>query len=885
MKQIFKVLLVAICLFLGMDATAQLVDRATFEQHLAKARSLSSQRKAAAASSPITLTQNPFEIEEFNISNNGTYDVKVYFNTAVMAAYRSESCPRVTEFELALPDGFSVTSVKRGNALIQSSITVTGSFDDTKTLSFLGYGVCSAAELAQLPTGRIHYATITISSSNATVGDYLLNMSEARFAMADEPSEFTISGTTNYPFHCIIIPATGVSLNKTSATINNGETLQLTATVSPNNATNKAVTWSSSNTNVATVSSSGLVTAKSRGTATITATTTDGSNLSASCSVTVTQLATGISLNRTSATIINGETLQLTATVSPSNVNNSAVTWSSSDTSVATVSSGGLVTALKPGTASITATTQDGSNLSATCQLTVQKQLATSITLSQNSLEIGNGATATLVATVLPENTTDKRVMWTSSNTAIASVAAGVVQGNSMGECIITATTLDGSNLTATCHVVVTNGGGVVADNYLSAADIDEVVAGQSFVIPIALTNQDPITAIQADMYLPNGVIVPDYNEDGEFVVLEPSRMGRGHSVATTVTQISTRILASSSRTAAFQGNEGTVMYIYLKMAENAGVGIYGIDLKNIRLTTTSGQLINAPDVVISVGAVAYHGGDANGDGYVDDTDYAITVNYLLGQTSSDFKFEAADVSGDGYVLVNDLPMIIDAALAYDFGASNAPRRDLLKAAANNKMYVNDFDLGGNATKTLNIVLDNATAFAAVQCDIDLPDGLTIVEQTDEWGDLAYALPVAARFNGHESWTDLTGLGNVRLIIASSSNKSLRGSSGAVATFKVRSAAGFSGEHELVLKNIVCADANAVRYALPDAVCLINHSANLPGDIDGNGAVNGTDLNILINIILGKDNAANYGGRANVNGEGGVDGNDLNKLINIILGK
>ncbi|MBR6247701.1 MAG: Ig-like domain-containing protein, partial [Muribaculaceae bacterium] len=494
-------------------------------------------------------------------------------------------------------------------------------------------------------------------------------------------------------------------------------------------------------------------------------------------------------------------------------------------------------------------------------------------------MELNVGNTAQLTATITPANTTDKRIIWTSSSPNTASVSSnGLVTANGNGQCLITATTLDGTNLSASCIVTVNGGGGggVVADNYLSAADIEEVVAGQSFVIPIALTNQDPITAIQADMYLPNGVIVPDYNDDDEFVVLEPSRMGRGHSVATTVTQISTRILVSSSRNAAFQGNEGTVMYIYLKMAENAGVGIYGIDLKNIRLTTTSGQLINAPDVVISVGAVAYHGGDANGDGYVDDTDYAITVNYLLGQTSSDFKFEAADMSGDGYVLVNDLPMIIDAALAYDFGASNAPRRDLLKAAANNKMYVSDFDLGGNATKTLNILLNNATAFAAVQCDIELPTGLSIVEQTDEWGDLAYALPVAARFNGHESWTDLTGLGDVRLIIASSSNKSLRSTSGAVATFKVRSAAGFSGEHELVLKNIVCADANAVRYALPDAVCLINHAANLPGDIDGNGAVNGTDLNILINIILGKDNAANYGGRANVNGEGGVDGNDLN---------
>ena len=802
MKQIFKVLLATVCLFLGMDATAQLVDRATFEQHLAKARSLSSQRKAAAATSPITLNQNPFEIEEFNITSSGTCDVKVYFNTAVMAAYRSECCPRITEFELALPNRFSVTSVKRGNDLQQSPITVTGAFDDdTKTLSFLGYGVCSAAELAQLPTGRIHYATITISSSNATVGDYLLNMSEARFAMADEPSEFTISGTTNYPFHYFI-------------------------------------------------------------------------------------LATGISLNKTYATIYDGTTLQLVATISPSNTTNKTIAWSSSNTSVATVSSNGLVTALKPGTASITATTQDGSNLSATCQLTVQKQLASSITLSQNSLEIGIGATATLVATVLPENTTDKRVMWTSSNTAIASVAAGMVQGNSMGECIITATTLDGSNLTATCHVVVTNGGGTQqGDNYLAADDIGDVVAGQAFVIPVALVNEAPITALMFDLQLPNGIILPNYNEDDVFVTLDADRQGRGHSVSTTETALAVRVVASSSRNAAFKGNSGNVLYIALRMADNVPSGTYGIDLRNVFMTTTDGQEIEAPNVKINIGAVDYHSGDANGDGYVDDVDYAITVRYILAQNPTNFVFNAADMSGDGRINITDLPLIVNAAMAYDFGTYNAPLRAPAQASANNKMYVNDFDLGGNATKTLNIVLDNATAFNAVQCDIEVPDGLTIVEQTDEWGDLAYALPVSSRMNNHDTWTDLTGSGNVRLIIANSNNNALKGSSGAVATFKVRSAAGFSGEHELVLKNIVCADANAVRYALPDAVCLINHSANLPGDIDGNGAVNGTDLNILINIILGKDNAANYNGRANVNGEGGVDGTDLNKLINIILGK
>ncbi len=682
--------------------------------------------------------------------------------------------------------------------------------------------------------------------------------------------------------------ATDISLDKTTASVVVDMTLKLTATVSPNNTTNKTVTWTSSNTSIATVNSNGLVTAKAVGTATITAKTDDGSNLSATCNVTVTpQLATGISLNQTQATIYDGTTLQLTATVSPNNTTNKTVTWTSSNTNIATVSENGLVTAKSPGTALITATTQDGSNLSATCRLTVQKQYASGIELNQNTLEIGVGASSTLTATISPENTTDKRVMWTSSNTSIASVAAGKVVGNSMGECIITATTLDGSNLSANCHVVVANGGGShQGDNYLSAEDINDVVAGQAFIIPIAMTNEASITMLQADLYLPNNVILPNYNEDEEFVTLDDNRKGRGHNVSTTVTAVATRIVASSSRNDAFQGNDGTVMYIALRMADGVPSGTYGVDLKNIILTTPDGEMIEAPNVRINVGAVDYHSGDANGDGYVDDVDYAITVRYILAQSPINFVFGAADLSGDGRVLVNDLPLIIDAAMTYDFDSGSlAPRRVPAQASGYNKLYVNDFDLAGNQSKTLSIVLDNATAFSAVQCDICLPEGLSIVEQTDEWGDPAYALPVSSRINGHDSWTDLTGRGDVRMIIASSSNKALKCSSGAMATFKVRSAAGFSGEHELMLKNIVCADADAVRYALPDAVCKINHMASLPGDVDGNGEVNGTDLNILINIILGKDNADNYGGRANVNGDGTVDGNDLNTLINIILGK
>ena len=152
-----------------------------------------------------------------------------------------------------------------------------------------------------------------------------------------------------------------VSLNHKSISIVDGKSVNLTATISPSNATNKNVTWASSNTSVATVSSSGVVTAKSVGTATITVTTKDGSK-KATCEVTVTPIrVSGVTLGSSSEEIIYLNNKTLTATVSPSNAANKNVTWSSSNTSVATVSSTGVVTAKSVGTATITVTTADGS--------------------------------------------------------------------------------------------------------------------------------------------------------------------------------------------------------------------------------------------------------------------------------------------------------------------------------------------------------------------------------------------------------------------------------------------------------------------------------------------------------------------------------------------
>ena len=169
---------------------------------------------------------------------------------------------------------------------------------------------------------------------------------------------------------------TGISLNMNSTDLKSGETKQLVAAIAPSNAKNKTITWSSSNNAVAIVDASGAVTAKSEGTAVITATTVDGGK-TASCTVTVAKgeankAVTGISLNKATVTLKTGATEALTATVSPAGAANKAVNWSSSNASVATVDAAGVVTAKAEGAATITVTTADGGK-TATCTVTVSK--------------------------------------------------------------------------------------------------------------------------------------------------------------------------------------------------------------------------------------------------------------------------------------------------------------------------------------------------------------------------------------------------------------------------------------------------------------------------------------------------------------------------------
>lgn len=242
------------------------------------------------------------------------------------------------------------------------------------------------------------------------------------------------------------VPVTSVILNRTSLSLNRGNGFYLSADIMPVNATNKHITWSSSDEMVAQVDSFGDVLAIKSGDATITA-TVDG--VSSSCEVTVRTPVEYLYLSQSSYNLQIGESYTLVAQISPSDADDQIIEWSSSNNSVATVAEG-VVSARSAGTATITA--RAGSQ-SKSCYISVYSRPVTNIALNKTSLSLVEGESETLSATVSPNNATDKSVTWISTNSSIAAVNnQGMVTavGNGSAEIIARAGSLE-----AVCNVVV----------------------------------------------------------------------------------------------------------------------------------------------------------------------------------------------------------------------------------------------------------------------------------------------------------------------------------------------------------------------------------------------------------------------------------------------
>ena len=435
-----------------------------------------------------------------------------------------------------------VTAVGPGTTTITVTTTDGTNLSDKKTLTVvrLASSVTLTLPKNQLNVGETMQATAIVlpdDATNKTVkwtssNTAVATVSTSGLVTAVGTGSTTITATTtdgtnisDFKNLTVVQPVISVSVSLPKDELNVGETMQATCTVLPDNATNKTVKWESTNTTVATVNSNGWVTAVGAGTAAITVTTTDGTNLKDSKNLTVVIRATSVSLSLPKEVLNVGETMQATATVLPANATNKTVEWISSNTGVATVTSNGLVTAVGSGTTTISVKTTDGTELKDEASLTVVV-LATGIEMSmQQELMVGKTTTAT--CTVTPANTTNKTVKWTSSAPTVASVnvSTGLIRALSPGTTTIRVETTDGSNISDEMLLTVVKKPEVIEQTTLGDVTYKlyteqlfaEVIAVKGSnadkVIPESVSHEGvryPVTAIADSVFCINGVNTDD---------------------------------------------------------------------------------------------------------------------------------------------------------------------------------------------------------------------------------------------------------------------------------------------------------------------------------------------------------------------------------------
>lgn len=423
-------------------------------------RNILSQEEQDSGNETETYLANTDIVGQVNVTYSVTRNFD-YNGTVYQLTLRAKQDAKIGQTTFAIQTDGETYPIQDGinNKPIESTITDATvevilpleSISLTSSASELMVGETANLTVKYTPEGT-NQKGVTYTSSDekvATVSNGVVT------AVGKGTATITATGANNTTSSVIITvkqPVTGVTLNKTTLDLEKDQTEKLVATVLPANADgDKTVTWKSSNNAVATVSQDGTVTAVGKGSCNITATTENGKT--ATCKVTVGVPLKSISFkdNVTSKTMNKGEEFTLEVVYNPADTDaDKTITWSSTDTSVATVE-GGKVTAIGGGETEIKATTVNG--LEAICKVKVEVPLTSISIKTETSIQFGQ--TEKLEVTYNPVDTTaDKTIAWESADEAIAKVSTdGTIEGVGVGETTITATASNGQKVT--CKVTV----------------------------------------------------------------------------------------------------------------------------------------------------------------------------------------------------------------------------------------------------------------------------------------------------------------------------------------------------------------------------------------------------------------------------------------------
>ena len=393
--------------------------------------------------------------------NNGYKTVTKKVNVVAASGVNSVTGVKlnVTSLTISVGKNGSLSAIVSPSDATNKAVTWSSSNESVALVSskgkVVGVGVGSAV------------ITVTTQDGNKTA---MANVTVKR-ASSSSSSGSSSSGGSSSGSSSKYKKVTKISINSDDFTVKVGNTKSLTYTISPSNATNKKVSWDTSNPSVAKVNSAGKVTGVGAGTAYITIKSVDG--VSDKVKVVVTKRnpikATKITLSPSSLTLNVGAKKTVTATVLPSNASIKTVTWVSHNTNIAKVDSKGNVTGVGAGSTKISAYTTDG-NVTASMNVTVKSNSSsggstkpttvkvTDLIVAPTSVYLYVDETERISTTVLPSTATNKSLNWSSSNTSVATVSSsGVITGKKYGTTTIKVTSASNSNVSKVIAVTVTN--------------------------------------------------------------------------------------------------------------------------------------------------------------------------------------------------------------------------------------------------------------------------------------------------------------------------------------------------------------------------------------------------------------------------------------------
>lgn len=335
------------------------------------------------------------------------------------------------------------------------------------------------------------------------------------------------------------------------------------------------------------------------------------------------------------------------------------------------------------------------------------------------------------------------------------------------------------------------------ADYALTLADA-EVLHGNNVVIPVSMTNAEPITAFQTDLYLPEGFELLD--------AVPAERMAADHILSKNkMADGGVRILCYSLSISPFTGNEGELFYITVSVPDDAA-GDYTLMLKKSILTTAGENAeVRCEDASSNLNVWAYVIGDANGDGVVTVSDVVAVANYILGKNPQPFIFDAADVNGDGEITVTDVVLIARIVLNPTLEDLNQLRAPAV-AAVNDAMSGEGITIAAGETRKVTIALDNAMTYTAFQLDMQLPDGLT-----------ASNFGLTSRAGSHALDANVLEDGTQRVMCYSPMLATIDGNEGALLTFEVTAMGDVNGNimvDGIEMVNAACQTVNLDGFAM-----------------------------------------------------------------------